>query len=75
MTQNERIVQYMRDFGSITPIEAMFDLGCMRLASRISELKRRGYDIRKETEFGRNRYGKRTAYARYSLRETAKIAV
>ena len=71
MTQGDRIIQYMQDFGSITPLEAMFDLGCMRLASRISELKKRGYEIRKETEHGRNRYGQKTAYARYSLHNTA----
>ena len=67
MTQKERILQYIRDFGSISPLEAMFDLGCMRLASRISELKEDGYQIRKETEHGRNRYGQKTSYARYTL--------
>ena len=67
MTQKERILQYMLDFGSISPLEAMYDLGCMRLASRIGELKRAGYTINKQTEHGRNRYGKKTSYARYSL--------
>ena len=30
-TQKERIRQYMEDFGSITPLEALRDLGIMRL--------------------------------------------
>ena len=67
MTQKDRILKYLRDFGSITPLDAMADLGCMRLASRISELKGDGYAIRKEMEKGRNRYGQKTSYARYSL--------
>lgn len=67
MTQKDRILKYLRDFGSITPLDAMADIGCMRLASRISELKGEGYAIRKEMEKGRNRYGQKTSYARYSL--------
>jgi hypothetical protein len=67
LTQKDRILKYLRDFGSITPLDAMADLGCMRLASRISELKGEGYAIRKEMEKGRNRYGQKTSYARYSL--------
>ena len=71
MTQKDRILKYLRDFGSITPLDAMADIGCMRLASRISELKGEGYAIRKEMEKGRNRYGQKTAYARYSLHNPA----
>lgn len=41
-TQCERILDYISDFGSITSFEAMRDLGCMRLASRICDLKRQG---------------------------------
>ena len=33
----------------ITPIEALYQFGCMRLASRISELKKLGWNIEKET--------------------------
>ena len=36
-TQNERIIRYMEYFGSITQVEALQDLGVMRLASRISD--------------------------------------
>jgi hypothetical protein len=75
LTQKDRILKYLRDFGSITPLDAMADLGCMRLASRISELEGEGYAIRKEMEKGRNRYGQKTSYARYSLEQAVKIAV
>lgn len=67
MKQTERILQYMHDFGSISPVEAMQDLGCMRLGARIFELKQAGHAIRREMETGKNRYGETTSYARYRL--------
>ena len=69
MNQETRIVNYMRDFGSITALDAMRDLGCMRLASRISDLRARGFQIEREMETGKNRYGEKTSYARYRLKE------
>ena len=66
-TQCERIIKYMNDFGSITVVEAMSDLGCGRLAARIFDLKEKGYRIGKKTESGRNRYGEPISYARYYL--------
>ena len=65
MTQCERIRQYMEDFGGITALEAMRDLGIMRLASRISEMVQAGERITKETVTSKNRYGETTRYARY----------
>ncbi len=67
MTQNERIIRHMSEYGSITPLEALSEYGIMRLASRISDLRTRGYDIRREMIEGRNRYGEPTRYARYTL--------
>ena len=40
MTQSERIRRHLSDFGTITSLEAMQEYGIMRLASRISELKK-----------------------------------
>ena len=69
MKQTERILQYMHDFGSITQLEAMQDIGCMRLDARIADLKRDGHAIRREMETSKNRYGEETSYARYRLVE------
>lgn len=69
MNQEQRILDYMREFGSITALDAMREFGIMRLASRISDLKKRGYHITKEFEKGLNRYGEHTKYARYELKE------
>lgn len=67
MTQCERILMYMDDFGSITSWEAMKELGIMRLASRICDLRKDGYPIKAETIEGRNKYGDKVHYSRYSL--------
>jgi hypothetical protein len=67
--QKERILKYMNDFGSISPKEAMADLGVMRLASRICDLKKDGVAIIKEMETSKNRYGEPTRYARYRLED------
>ena len=68
-TQCERILQHLHDYGSITPIEALNLYGIMRLASRITDLRRQGVEIEKETESGKNRFGERTTFARYKLKE------
>ncbi|MBO4863823.1 MAG: helix-turn-helix domain-containing protein [Eubacterium sp.] len=65
--QVDKIYKYMKDFGSITQLDAIRDLGVMRLASRISEMRMSGIAIKKEMETGKNRYGEPTHYARYSL--------
>lgn len=67
MTQSERIVRHLETFGSITSLEAMRDYGIMRLASRVSDLKKDGFPVRTEFVRGRNRFGEATCYARYSL--------
>ena len=66
-TQKDRILAYIREFGSITPIEAFFDLGVMRLASRISDIKREGVDIAVEFVTKKNRFGEPTTFAKYSF--------
>ncbi len=66
MTQCEKIIQYMNDFGSISTMEAFQDLGITRLASRIHDLTRRGVLIEKRMETGKNRYGEVVHYMRYS---------
>ena len=66
-TQNERIIDYMNRFGSITQFEALQDLGIMRLSSRISDLRSRGYSITSKYETVTNRFGEKTQIKRYRL--------
>lgn len=68
-TQNERILDYIEEFGSITQLEALRDLGVMRLASRIADLKKLGYPIVSSTESVTNRYDEACRIKRYSLKK------
>ncbi len=43
--QTRRIVKYIDDFGSITTLEAMRDLGVTNLHARLYDLKKEGYVI------------------------------
>ena len=72
MTQCEKILDYMRLNGSITQLDALREFGCMRLASRITDLKAQGYDIISKMESNKNRYGDTVRYARYTLRGDIK---
>ena len=67
MTQGEKIVDYMKQFGSITQLEAIRDLGVMRLASRISDLRKQGFAIKSETVAVKNRFNEDCHISRYSL--------
>ena len=66
-TQNERILDYIDKFGSITQLEALQDLGVMRLASRISDLRRLGYPIVSDTDEVKNRFGEKCHVKRYRM--------
>jgi hypothetical protein len=55
-TQNERIIDYLKEKGRITQLEALQELGIMRLASRISDLKRLCYPIGSKMETVKNRF-------------------
>lgn len=68
-TQNQRILDYIDRFGSITQFDALKDLGVMRLASRISDLKRLGYPVVSEMETVENRFGEKCYIKRYSLQK------
>lgn len=68
-TQCDRILRHLRDFGSINPLEAIKEYGIMRLASRITDLKRQGYCFSVKMVKGKNRYGEPTHYAVYRLIE------
>lgn len=69
ISQCDRIVDYINEFGSITALDAMREFGCMRLASRITDLKRQGYPVRREMITVKNRYDEPVLVARYSFAE------
>ena len=67
MTQTERVLQYIRDTGSITQADACRDLGCYRLSARIYDLRRLGYPIQSVIACTKNRYGETVTFKRYML--------
>lgn len=69
MTQTEKILAYMRDYGSITPLDALAEFGCMRLAARIADIRATGIPITSTMESSKNRYGETVRYSRYKLEE------
>lgn len=67
-TQAQRVLDYIEEFGGITQLDALKELGVMRLASRISDLKKQGYPIKSETISVKNRFEEDCYIKRYSLR-------
>lgn len=65
--QVERVLVYMRQFGSITQHQASLDLGVQRLASRVSELRKMGYTIEGKMVPVKNRFGETCHVKQYSL--------
>lgn len=65
--QCRRVYDYMNEHGSITQLDALRDLGVMRLASRISDLKREGVAITKTMKSAKNRYGETVSFAEYRI--------
>ncbi len=67
MTQCERIVEYIKMFGSISPLEAFRDLGITKLATRISEMRKTGMEFEQEYIKSKNRFGEDVYFMRYYL--------
>lgn len=64
MKQTEAILRHLRLNGSITPLEALQQYGCFRLAARISDLKAAGHPIATEMVVSNGKH-----HARYILDE------
>ena len=72
MTQTERVIKHLKEYGSITPLEAIRAYGITRLGARIWDLRDLGYDIETQTETSKNRFGDKTPYAKYVLKGWVK---
>ena len=70
MTQCEKVLRHLREFGTITPMDAIREYGCLRLGARICDLRQDGHQIKSKIVTGRNRFGEVTHYAEYSLEDS-----
>ena len=69
-TQNERILKHLQTHKrGITAMQALDKYGCMRLASRISDLRKMGYAISREMIAVKDRDGDVRYVANYKLME------
>lgn len=68
-SQCTQIVEYIKKHGSITQDDATEDIGCKRLAARVKDLRRKGFNIKTTMESGLNRHKKPVRYARYTFEE------
>lgn len=67
-TQCDRILDWLSKYGYITQYDAFMQLGIMRLASRISEMRKKyGWEFEVETITVKNKYGEDCRVAKYSL--------
>ena len=64
-SQQLAILEYIRRYGSISPMEAFADLGITKLSTRISEMKMLGIQFDQAFESRENRFGKNVRYMRY----------
>lgn len=49
LTQTDLVLDYLNTHGTITPLEALRELGCFRLAARIHDIEQRGYVVPRRT--------------------------
>lgn len=68
MTQTEKIYNFMKERGSITAKQA-YNLGIMRLASRICDMRKAGIKIKGEDVKVKNRDGSYSWITKYSFME------
>lgn len=67
ISQKDRIINYIREFGSISSWEAYQELGITQLGARIDNLQKEGYTFTTEWEHRKNRYGENVSFKRYYL--------
>lgn len=66
-SKEERVIDYLERYGSITAIEAETKLHDHRLAASVCTLRRKGYDIDTLRIDTVNVYGEETWYGKYVL--------
>lgn len=64
--QKERVLNALK-VKSVSPWYAAIELGNLRLAATIHELKKDGHEISSVTEVGKNKFGETISYSRYTL--------
>lgn len=69
MTQCEKLLAYLEQYGSISGLECILALGIMNYKGRICDLRKDGYDIETKWETVTNNDGVKKTIARYIYHE------
>ena len=66
-THYTRLLEYLKEFGNVTSLTAIRDLGNTRLSATVYQLRKDGHDIISEDLIVRNRWGNNTTVSLYKL--------
>ena len=69
LSQCAKILRHLKEFGSITLFESIYECDCTRLSARIHDLRRRGVPIKTEMIDTFNKHGEPISYAEYRLED------
>jgi len=67
LTQDLAVLMWLKENGTINPLEALKEIGCFRLSARIHNLKKKGYQITTQRITQSGRFGK-VCFAEYRLK-------
>jgi hypothetical protein len=65
MTQEDRVLEFMREFGEITSLDAFREFGITRLSAKIFNLRKLGWQIKTDYKTEKNRYGDLVSFGVY----------
>ena len=65
--KQDRLMRYLQEFGSITSLEAISELGDTRLSATIFDLRQKGINIVSTPVTNTNRWGEKVTYAEYQI--------
>lgn len=69
MTQQERVLDWLKLRGDLDPMTAWHELGIYRLGARIFDLRKDGWNIERRMKDVSNRFGETCRVACYKLGE------
>ena len=67
MTQQDRILEYLKEGKTLTRLNAWDNLGILEAPARISELRNKGHNIQTGFKTILNRYGEKVKIAEWRL--------
>ena len=71
MSQVQMLIKMLKE-GWVSPAAALTDIGCYRLAARISDIRKMGYAIETRIVKQKNRFGHYIAFKEYRIQEENK---